>query len=100
MKVIPVANLFLALSVIALKLVYGGLHWFTSKLYAVESIDVKLKHGVVTIAHNLSLLTIVIAIISVIIGYNSLKEKAFNNILLAIIFGISCLALVFSLIPM
>jgi hypothetical protein len=98
MKVIPITNIFLALSVIALQLVYSGLHWFIPRLYAVKNMPTELKHEAWTYTYNVWLLATVIAIISFIIGCITVKEKTYNPVLSTISLVISGLALVFSLL--
>jgi len=97
-KIIPISNLLLALSVLYLKIIYGQIHSFLVKLYSIEDINNDLKQTLGIINHQLNLLIIFLATMSIVVAVVSIQNKLCNRIIGIFLLLISFLSLVFSLV--
>ena len=99
-RIIPFLNLFLALSVIYLKVIYGSMHWLLSRL--MQNCDIPYELGIQHEGNIASLfrITILLGIISIAIAWISIRGKICNKILGIIILIIAILGFVFSIFPM
>lgn len=99
-KIIPFLNLFLALSVVYLKIIYGSMHWLLPGLRQNCDIPSKLSIQYVGNIDSIYRLTMLLGIISILIALISIKTKICNYIIGIIILIIAIGAFVFSIFPM
>ena len=91
MKLIPIANLFLALCNFALIIIYEKLLLSYDALYRNGNANEAITDQIGSSVFKLPLLILLISIISLIIGSVSLKEKMCNKILGIAILVICCI---------
>ena len=97
-KMIPISNLFLVFTTVYLKIIYGSFHSAIVKLYSIKDIDPVLRQGFVGINSQLSLLTIVVATLSVVISIACLSNKLCSRSIGIILLVLSSISFLFSLI--
>ncbi len=101
-KIIPILNFFLVSFVIYLKIIYVKLHWISAKLLGLTEItDNKLRTGIlkiVPIVDQISLIIIMLAAISLAMGFICFKKRIPNLGIGLIIFLASIFCFLVSLI--
>ncbi len=98
-RIIPISNVFLALSAIYLKVLYGNIEFVIIRLLKEKNMSNEIMQDIVFSNNQLSFSIIIISAISIIIASVSLYKKLCNRILCIIFFSISFISFFFSLIP-
>lgn len=98
--ILPVLSFVLSVLVFCLKNIYGGYHWIVAKMYAIQSINSKIKDDLISLNNDLFQFNIFIALVSIALTFYLIKNKLPNKNISMLLFIVAVASFLFTLIPM
>jgi hypothetical protein len=99
-SILPILSFVLSVLVFCLKNIYGGYHWIVAKMYAIQSVNSKIKNDLISLNSDLFQFNILIALVSIMLTFYLIKNKLPNKNISILLFIVAVVGLLFVLIPM